>query len=180
MTRQDDIDAFAAMTGGATLIIQRWLPGPVERVWRYLTDSDLRRKWLASGEMELVAGRPLELVWRNDDLSDPDDSRPGKFAKEERMQSRVIDVDPMRMLRIAWGKGGVTFTLQEKAERVLLTVTHRGLDDRGARRMIAPGWHMHLDILVAELSGAQPPSFWSGWAQLQDVYDGRFDQGEQG
>jgi hypothetical protein len=46
--------------------------------------------------------------------------------------------------------------------------------------MIAPGWHMHLDILVAELSGAQPPSFWSGWAQLQDVYDGRFDQGEQG
>jgi uncharacterized protein YndB with AHSA1/START domain len=180
MTRHDDIDAFATLTGGSTLVIQRWLPGPVERVWRYLTDSDLRQRWLASGTMELTAGAPLELVWRNDELSDADDPRPGEFAEEERMLSRVIEVDPMRMLRIAWGKGDVTFTLQEQAERVLLTVTHRGLHDRGERRVTAPGWHMHLDILVAELSGARPPSFWSGWKRLGDAYDGRFDQAEQG
>ncbi len=179
MTRHDDIDAFAAMTEGSTLVIQRWLPGPAERVWRYLTDSELRRKWLASGEMELVAGTPLELVWRNDDLSDADDPRPGEFAEEQRMQSRVIEVDPMRMLRIAWGTGDVTFTLKEKAERVLLTVTHRGLEDPDERRVTAPGWHMHLDILVAALSGTRPPSFWSGWTRLQDVYDGRLHQGEQ-
>ncbi len=180
MTRQDEMDAFAVMTRGSTLVIQRWLPGPAERVWRYLTDSDLRRKWLASGEMELAAGAPLELVWRNDGLSDADDPRPGEFAEEVRMQSRVIEVEPVRLLCVAWGKGDVTFTLQEKDDRVLFTVTHRGLHDRGERRVTAPGWHMHLDILVAELSGARPPSFWSGWTRLRDVYDGRFDQAEQG
>lgn len=176
MTSQYEVDGFAAMTGGSTLVIQRWLPGPTERVWRYLIDSDLRRKWLASGNMELRAGTSLEFVWRNDALSKVDDPRPDEFAEEERMQSRVIEVDPMRMLKIAWGKGDVTFTLQEQAGRVLLTITHRGLDDRGARRMIAPGWHMHLDILVAELSGAEPPSFWSGWSRLQALYDDRLNQ----
>ena len=51
--------------------IQRILPGPIERVWAYLTDSDLRRRWLAAGPMEMKVGAPFELVWRNDELSDP-------------------------------------------------------------------------------------------------------------
>lgn len=47
MTQHDSLDDFAAMTDGSTLVIQCWLPGPVERVWRYPTDSDLqrRRRW---------------------------------------------------------------------------------------------------------------------------------------
>lgn len=176
MTLRDDIDGFATMTDASTLVIQRWLPGPAERVWRYLTDSDLRRKWLASGDMALVPGSPLELVWRNDALSDADDSRPDGFSETERMQSRVIDLEPMRMLKIAWGKGDVTFILQEQGGRVLLTLTHRGIDDRTERGLIAPGWHTHLDILVADLSGAQRPSFWSGWTRLRALYDSRFGQ----
>ena len=39
-----------------TLTIARLLPGPIERVWAYLTESDLRRKWLAAGEMDLTLG----------------------------------------------------------------------------------------------------------------------------
>lgn len=173
MTQLDGIDAFTTMTDHSTLVIQRWLPGPADRVWRYLTDSDLRRKWLAAGEMDLVPGAPLELVWRNDTLSDAGDPRPSGIAEEQRMQSHVVAVDPMRMLAIAWGKGDVTFTLKEKGDRVLLTVTHRGLDDRNIRRETAPGWHMHLDILVAEISGMEPASFWSGWTRLQTLYDNR-------
>ncbi|TYB86106.1 SRPBCC family protein [Oceaniovalibus sp. ACAM 378] len=173
MTEQDDVDRFAKMTDNSTLVIQRWLPGPADRVWRYLTDSDLRRKWLAAGGMDLVPGAPLELVWRNDTLSDADDTRPSGFAEEQRMQSSIVAVDPPRMLTIAWGKGDVTFMLKEKGNRVLLTVTHRGLDDRNMRRMTAPGWHMHLDILSAELSGVEPASFWSGWSELQALYDDR-------
>ena len=92
------------------------------------------------------------------------------------MSSHVIAVDPMRMLRIAWGKGDVTFELMPKGEKVLLTLTHRGLDDRGARTMIAAGWHMHLDILVARVSGKESVSFWSGWAQLRDTYEQRLPQ----
>jgi uncharacterized protein YndB with AHSA1/START domain len=173
MTLHDSIDDFATMTDGSTLVIQRWLPGPVERVWRYLTDSDLRRKWLAAGEMELVAGAPLELVWRNDTLSDADDPRPAAFPEEQRMASDIVAVDPMRMLTIAWGKGQVTFALREKADRVQLTITHTGLDSKATRQMIAGGWHMHLDILAARLSGTERPSFWSGWNRLQGLYDSR-------
>ena len=44
------------------------LPGPVERVWAYLTDSDLRSKWRASGQMEMKVGAPFEFVWRNSDM----------------------------------------------------------------------------------------------------------------
>lgn len=89
------------------------------------------------------------------------------------MASEVIAVDPPRLLTIAWGAGDVTFELTPKGERVLLTLTHRGIDARASRVMIGAGWHMHLDILVAEVSGEPPASFWSGWSELRAAYDER-------
>ena len=38
------------MTEPATLTITRLLPGPIARVWSYLTDGDLRRLLLAAIE----------------------------------------------------------------------------------------------------------------------------------
>ena len=176
MNLHAEVDDYGTISEGSTLTIQRWLPGPVERIWTYLTDSDHRRKWLAAGEMHLAPGAALELVWRNDELSDPSDQRPAGFPEEQRMASHVIAVDPMRMLTIAWGKGDVTFELTPKGDKVLLTLTHRGLDDRGARTMIAAGWHMHLDILLARVSAKNTKPFWSGWARLRDNYEQRLAQ----
>lgn len=173
MNKASHDDGFATMTEGATLVIQRWLPGPASRIWSYLTDGERRRKWLAAGDMDLAPGAALELVWRNDELSDPSDPRPAGFGAEQRMQSHVIAVDPMRLLTIAWGKGDVTFELKESGDRVLLTLTHRGLDERGARTMIAAGWHMHLDILRARIEDKKAGSFWSGWAKLKGAYEKR-------
>jgi uncharacterized protein YndB with AHSA1/START domain len=173
MTLQENVDGYGTLSGGSTLTLQRWLPGPVERIWTYLTDSEHRRKWLAAGDMLHVPGAPLELVWRNDDLSAPSDTRPAGFPEEERMASHVIAVDPMRMLTIAWGKGDVTFDLMPKGDKVLLTLTHRGLDDRNALTSVAAGWHMHLDILVSETSGKGRASFWPGWVRLRAQYDSR-------
>ena len=42
-------DVYGTLIEPTTLKIQRMLPGPIERVWAYLTDSELRRKWLAAG-----------------------------------------------------------------------------------------------------------------------------------
>ncbi len=39
--------AYGALIEPATLKIERILPGPVGRVWAYLTEGALRRKWLA-------------------------------------------------------------------------------------------------------------------------------------
>src|SRR5918992_1219488 len=111
--------------------IQRLLPGPIERVWAYLTESDLRRQWLAAGEMEMKVGAPVELVWRNDELTNPPGQRPPGFSDEHRMQSRITEFDPPRKLAITWGStGGVSFELKPVGAEVLLTLIHRRVPDR--------------------------------------------------
>jgi uncharacterized protein YndB with AHSA1/START domain len=167
-------DAYGTLTEPATLRIQRLLPGPIERVWAYLTDSDLRRKWLASGEMDLKVGAPFELVWRNNELTNPPGSRPDGFGDEHRMQSRITELDPPRRLSFTWGNSGdVTFELEPKDHKVLLTVIHRRLPDRGTMLMVGAGWHMHLDVLVARVSGTETEPFWDGWTRLKTDYDRR-------
>ncbi len=158
----------------ATLTIQRLLPGPVERIWAYLTDSELRRKWLAAGAMEMRVGAPFELVWRNGELNDPPSARPEGFSEEHRMQSRITEFDPPHRLSFAWNNSGdVTFELEPRGESVLLTVTHRRLPDRPTMLKVSAGWHMHLDVLVARASGNEPAPFWQGWSRLRDEYERR-------
>jgi uncharacterized protein YndB with AHSA1/START domain len=166
--------AYGALIEPTTLKIERILPGPVERVWAYLTDGALRRKWLASGEMELKVGAPFELVWRNDELTNPPGQRPAGFSEEHRMQSRITEVDPPRKLSFTWGNSGdVTFELKPQGGNVMLTVIHRRLPDRGIMLMVGAGWHMHLDVLVARISGTEPEPFWDGWSRLKQDYDRR-------
>lgn len=165
---------YGAMTEPMTLKIQRLLPGPVERIWAYLTDSDLRRKWLAAGAMDGKPGASFELVWRNGELNDPPSKRPEGFPEEQRMQSRIVEFDPPRKLVITWNStGDVTFELEPRGERVLLTIVHRRFPDRATLLKHMAGWHMHLDVLVAHASNKEPAPFWDGWARLQNEYDAR-------
>ena len=167
-------DAYGELIAPTTLKIQRLLPGPIERIWAYLTDSELRRKWMAAGDMEMKAGAPFELVWRNDELTDPPGERPAGFGGEHRMQSRITEFDPPRKLSITWNStGDVTFELEPKGKGVLLTVIHRRFPDRAMLLKHMAGWHMHLDVLVARASGEEPAPFWDGWSGLMKEYDGR-------
>jgi uncharacterized protein YndB with AHSA1/START domain len=165
---------YAALSEPTTLQIQRLLPGPIERIWAYITESELRRKWLAAGEMEMKLGATFELVWRNDELTDPPGHRPSGFSNEHRMQSRVTELDPPRKLAIAWGgSGDVSFELEPKGNKVLLTVTHRRAPDRGTLLLVAAGWHMHLDLLVARATEKNVEPFWDGFSRLREEYDRR-------
>ncbi len=168
------LNAYGVLTEPATLKIQRLLPGPIERIWAYLTQSDLRRRWLAAGQMEMKVGAPFEFVWRNDELTDPPGQRPPGLSDEHRMQSRIIELDPPRKLAIAWGDSGeVSFELAPKGDEVLLTVIHCRLPDRATMLKVGAGWHMHLDILVARATGKEPAPFWDGWSRLREEYDRR-------
>jgi len=165
---------YGALTKPATLTIQRLLPGPIERIWAYLTESDLRRQWLAAGPMEMQVGTPFELVWRNDELTDPPGQRPPGFSEEHRMQSRVTELDPPRRLAFSWnGSGDVSFDLEPQGDKVLLTVTHHSVPDRGTLLSVSAGWHMHLDVLAARASGTAPAPYWDGWLRLKQEYDRR-------
>ena len=168
------LDAYGMLAEPGTLTIRRLLPGPAERVWAYLTQGELRRKWLAAGEMEMKVGSAFELVWRNDELTDPPGPRPAGFSAEHRMLSRITRLDPPRKLTFTWGENGdVSFDLEAKGDQVLLTVTHRRLPDRAAMLLVGAGWHMHLDILVARVTGRKTEPFWDGWARLRAEYDRR-------
>lgn len=174
MTELATVDAYGVLTEPATLKIQRLLPGPVERVWAYLTDSDLRRQWLAAGKMDMKVGAPFEFVWRNDELTDPPGQRPAGFSDEQKMQSRITELDPPRKIAFAWeGSGDVSFELDPQGNEVLLTVIHRRLPDRTTMLMVGAGWHMHLDILAARAKGKKPEPFWDGWSRLKKEYDRR-------
>jgi uncharacterized protein YndB with AHSA1/START domain len=174
MTDAATLDAYGVLIEPATLKIQRLLPGPIERVWGYLTKSDLRRQWLAAGDMEMKVGAPVELVWRNDELTNPPGQKPEGFGDEHRMQSRITEIDPPRKLAIAWdGSGEVSFELEPHGGEVLLTLIHRRLPSRDYSLKVAAGWHMHLDILVARASGKEPAPFWDGWLRLKSEYDAR-------
>jgi uncharacterized protein YndB with AHSA1/START domain len=168
------LGAYGVLTEPATLTIQRLLPGPVERVWAYLTDSDLRRQWLAAGKMELKVGAPFELVWRNEELSDPPGKRPDGFGEEHRMTSRIVALDAPNKLVIAWGAAGeVAFTLEPQGTKVLLTIVHQRVPDRSVLLNVSAGWHMHLDTLVARINNREPAPFWDGWSRLKAEYDRR-------
>jgi uncharacterized protein YndB with AHSA1/START domain len=158
----------------ATLKIERILPGPIERVWAYLTESDLRRRWLAAGEMPMKAGSTFELHWRNDDLTKPSGQRPPGFGEEHRKECRIIEADPPRKLAFVFAEhGNVSIELAERGDRVLLTLIHSRIPDRSTTLGVSAGWHAHLDILVARVSGTEPEPFWDHWRRLKTEYEQR-------
>lgn len=168
---------YGVLTEPATLTIQRLLPGPIDRVWAYLTDSNLRKQWLAAGDMTLLLGAPFELVWRNDELSNPPGQRPEGFPAEHHLQSEITELQAPHKLGISWGNtGGVTFELQAQGDKVLLTIVHRRLPDRSTTLNVSAGWHMHLDVLAAKLEQQAVPEFWSGWLALKQEYTQRIPE----
>lgn len=160
-----------------TVRIERMLPGPVERVWSYLTESDKRARWLASGEMELRVGGRVEHVFRNSELTENDEPPPPKYAQhagESRSYGTITACDPPRLLAYTWGGGEeseVSFELAPVGDRVRLVLTHRRLATREDMIGVAGGWHAHLDILADRLEGRTPAGFWATHTRLEAEYE---------
>jgi len=165
---------FGTVAGPGAVRIQRLLPGPIERVWEYLADGELRRQWLAAGDMAPQAGASFELVWRNDELTDPPGRKPEGFGEEHRMRSRILEFDPPHRLAFTWNDTGkVAFDLEPMGDKVMLTIHHEGISDRNNMLMIGAGWHMHANVLEARLGGRETEPFWDGWLRLRGEYERR-------
>ncbi|MDQ2634815.1 MAG: SRPBCC family protein [Pseudomonadota bacterium] len=174
------MNAFGTVTDPDTVRIERLLPGPPERIWAYLTESEKRSRWLAAGAMELVPGGHVEHVFRNSELTRNDVPAPAKYAREAgevTMHGRVVECRPQRLLSYVWGDSPdasqVTFELTPQGEKVLLTVTHRRIPNRDTMLSIAAGWHTHLDILADRLAGREPAGFWVTHTRLEAEYGRR-------
>jgi uncharacterized protein YndB with AHSA1/START domain len=173
---------YGVVTEPGTVRIERILPGPVERIWAYLTDSEKRAKWFAGGDMELRPGGKMQLVFQHANLSD-EKKPPEKFKQHEETRTydeRVTQCEPMRLLsftmRDCGGSGSqteATFELTPVGKDVRLVVTHRRLPDRAGMVGVASGWHAHLGILEDLLNDDKPRGFWSTHARLAAEYERR-------
>ena len=157
---------FGVVPEARTFCIRRVLPGPIERVWAYLTESEKRGRWLAAGPMELRVGGRVELNFRNSDLTPHVDAPPEKYKERQACASvhgRITRCHPHRLLSYTWGEAEaeVTFELTPQGEDVLLVLTHRRLASRAMMVSVASGWHTHLGILIDHLAGREPRPFWA-------------------
>ena len=174
----------SVVTEAGSVRFERLLAAPVERVWDYLTRSELRRKWFAGGEMELRPGGSVTFLFRNSELSPGDEAVPEKFQKYEGMESRgeIVRAEPPRLLVFNWfDESGppteVSWALEPEGERTRLTLTHRRLADRGAMVNVSAGWHLHLDVLEDVLASRTPRPFWARQAALETEYAERLPAG---
>jgi len=161
-----------------TVRIERLLPGPIERVWAYLTESEKRGKWLASGEMELRVGGKVQLHFLHSSLTPHQEPIPERFKSMEcgaGFKGTVTHCDPPRLLAYTWGDdtSEVKFELMPQDEKVLLVITHTRLRDRDEKTLVASGWHTHLGILEDNLLEQTPRPFWSTFGQVEAEYKRR-------
>ena len=171
---------FGTITEAGSIRFERLLPGPIERVWAWLTESDKRGRWLASGDMDLRPGGEFELVWRNSELTEHDDPPPPQYSGQEefRMKGEIVRVEAPRLLAQTWNEpdgtvSRVTFELTAREDEVLLTLTHSQLPSRSLLIGVAGGWHTHLLILDAKLRGREPPPFWATHGAVEAKYKER-------
>jgi uncharacterized protein YndB with AHSA1/START domain len=170
-------DLVTAVDPGA-LRLERVLPGPIERVWAYLTESDKRATWLAAGDFDLRKGGAIELRFHHANLSrEKETPARHKDSENARFTGVVTRCEAPRVLSFTWNMGEedseVTFELAPRGNDVLLVVTHRRLEGRVLRVNVASGWDAHVGILEDRLRGVEPRPFWSTHARLEREYEGK-------
>ena len=157
-----------------TVRLERLLPGPLERVWAYLVESDKRARWLAAGVFDLHVGGKIRLEFDNSSLS-RDKAAPEKYKGRGtgKFDGMITRLEPMRLLSHTWtwdgGDTEVTYELTPKGKEVLLVIVHRRLPKEMGADVMA-GWDVHSGILADILNGAEPRPFWSTHSKLEKQY----------
>lgn len=167
---------YGVVTAPDTVRIERTLPGPIERLWAYLTEPDKRALWLAGGEMDVHEGGRVALVFRNSMLTGRYEKPPAKFAKHEEgsFEGRITACEPPRLLAYTWGKcSEVRFELTPQGNKVHLVLTHQRLPSRDDMVNVSGGWHAHLGLLADRLEGRTPATFWPTVERLHAEYEQR-------
>lgn len=160
---------------------ERLLPGPIERVWSYLTESEKRGQWLASGVFDLRVGGRTEMLFKHSEITDEAPPEAYRVVHESgvRATGTITRCEPPRIIAFTWGGGDepeseVEFELVPKGERVLLMLTHRKLPSKAEMTNVSGGWHIHLGLLEDMLAGRPRRGFWSRFAALETDYAARY------
>lgn len=171
------MSAYGVVLESGAVRFERLLPGPIERVWAYLTQAEKRATWFCGGETEPRAGGRIALFFKHSEITD---ERPPESARKMNdegamMEGTVTAWDPPHRFAFNWvGMGDpdsdVEIELSQAGEKVKLVLTHRRLVTKQRMAMVSSGWHLHIDLLEDQLNGSKPRGFWSRHEGLQAEY----------
>lgn len=153
--------------------LERLIAAPAEKVWRYLTEAQLRQQWFMGGT-DARADDEFELLNDHDNLSDGDVPYPESYAPYKGMawSERVLRFDPPKVLETTFqgGKNGVVrYELHTEGEGTRLVLTHRGIESRTGAQDFGSGWNSHLTVLQERLAGRGVPDFWALHARSREA-----------
>lgn len=153
--------------------LERLLDAPIETVWNYLTEAELRRQWFMGGT-DATPGGEFELIVDHDNLSDDQVPYPESYASAKGMSiiERVIRFDPPRLLETTFqgGKNGVvTYELTSLGARTRLVLTHSGIASPVGAQDFGSGWNSHLTVLQERLAGRSVKDFWALHAKSREA-----------
>ena len=150
---------LAAIQERSTLIFVRHLPGPIERVWAYLTDPKFLVTWFSDG---VVADRVG-----------------GEVRFEMGATGRITAYEPPRLLEYTWNEEEasvgpvadalVRWELSEESGGVRLSLTHSRLPENEVLAHGA-GWHAFLQRLAACIDGRKPEPVEELYARFKVKY----------
>ncbi len=146
-----------------TLVFERDLPHPPEKVWAALTEVAQLREWapfVADRNLDAPGGATLTMV-------------DGDVAEE--MPATVRRVERPRLLEYTWGEDVLCWQLSPSGPGTRLTLRHTLADEDWVPK-VAAGWHLCLDVadrLIAEdpvgpIRGEEAMDY--GWERLRDAY----------
>lgn len=161
-------------TAGDTIRLERVLDAPIETVWRYLTEAELRSRWFMGGTDATGVGE-FDLLVDHDKLSDdPNVPYPESYAefKGTTWTEKVLRFEPPRLLETTFqsGKNGnVTYELFPEGGRTRLVLTHSGIQSPVGAQDFGSGWNSHLTVLEERLAGRGVSNFWALHAQSREA-----------
>ncbi|HWE46359.1 MAG TPA: SRPBCC domain-containing protein [Caulobacteraceae bacterium] len=137
-----------AQTETRSVVVEKVMPHPPEKVWRAITTPALMEDWLMKNDFEPRVGH--EFTFRHDPTPQWDGVVIG----------RVIEVEPPERLAYTWGSLGlesvVTWTLTPTPSGTHVRMEHAGFrpDQEHAYRGATAGWSRFVDNLARVLDTA--------------------------
>jgi uncharacterized protein YndB with AHSA1/START domain len=127
----------------AMVQFERILPGPIERVWEFLTDAERLPGWFGQGTIEPRAGGVVRL------MGDHFRGIVTQWKPPHRLIYSINVLNPGET-ESRYPESYLSQELTPRGSEVVLTITHLPVLDRFEKQN-AMGWHTFLDMLSAAL-----------------------------